>query len=194
LLGDSLSFCYDSKCNSVAFKKGLALTMMMTTTTTEPATFGFDFSATGLEAWVAQLPTMPAPLGAYIPCKQVGNLLYTSGMLPMHQGQLAYVGRVNEAVSVEEATRAAQLCVINALAGINAYLGGLSRVKSIIKVVGFVMGTADFYAQPTVINGASNLLAQVFGEAGKHARSAVGVATLPLQSPVEIELIVELTS
>ncbi len=147
-----------------------------------------------LEAWEALLPVAPTPVGSYVPCKVLGNTVFTSGTLPMKEGQLAYVGRVGEggALTVEEAQEAARLCILNALSILKAELGSLRRIKSVVKLVGFVMGTPEFYAQPAVINGASDLLVTILGEAvGRHARSAVGVANLPLQAPVELELIVE---
>jgi len=145
-----------------------------------------------LAEWEAELPEAPKPVAAYIPCRQSGNLVYTSGILPMTNGQLVYKGRVGEDLSVEEAQQAARLCIMNGLSVIKNEIGSLSKITKIVKVVGFVMGTAHFIEQPQVINGASLALAEIFGmEMGQHARSAVGVANLPLYSPVEIELIVE---
>jgi enamine deaminase RidA (YjgF/YER057c/UK114 family) len=149
-------------------------------------------SAKTLAQWDAELPEAPLPVASYIPCKQVGNLIFTSGMLPMQQGELLYKGRVGAEVSLEDAQAAARLCILNALSVIKTQVGSLANVKQVVKVTGFVMGTHDFYNQPAVINGASNTLTEVFGlELGQHARSAVGVANLPLEAPVEIELIVE---
>jgi enamine deaminase RidA (YjgF/YER057c/UK114 family) len=143
--------------------------------------------------WEQQLPQAPTPLGAYRPCKQTGTLLYTSGTLPTQNGTLAYKGTVGQDLTIEQAQEAAKLCILNALSNIKQHTGSLKQVKSIIKLVGFVMSDAQFYNQPTVINAASELLTTIFGQdAGCHARSAVGVSNLPLQAPVEIELIVEL--
>ncbi len=147
-----------------------------------------------LEAWEALLPVAPVPVGSYVPCRVLGNTVFTSGTLPMQEGTLAYVGRVGEggALTVEQAQEAARICILNALSILKAELGSLSRIKSVVKLVGFVMGTTEFYAHPAVINGASDLLVAILGESvGRHARSAVGVANLPLQAPVELELIVE---
>ena len=145
-----------------------------------------------LAQWDAELPEAPLPVASYIPCKQIGNLIFTSGMLPMQNGELLYKGRVGAEVSLEDAQAAARLCILNALSVIKAQVGSLENVKQVVKVTGFVMGTHDFYNQPAVINGASNTLTEVFGlSVGQHARSAVGVANLPLEAPVEIEIIVE---
>ncbi len=143
--------------------------------------------------WEAELPLPPAPVASYLPCRRVGDLIFTSGMLPMQNGELLYKGRVGVELSIEEAQAAARLCILNALSVIKAELGSLSRIKKVVKVTGFVMGTADFDAQPAVINGASNTLTEILGMAcGQHARSAVGVANLPLSAPVEIEIVVEI--
>lgn len=138
-----------------------------------------------------QLPEVPAPAGAYLPARISGNLLFTAGQLPMVGGKLLATGKVGATVDAESAKLLARQCAINALAAVSAALGDLDRVTGVIKVVGFVASTPDFTGQPGVINGASELLGEVFGDAGKHARSAVGVAVLPLDSPVEVELIVE---
>lgn len=138
-----------------------------------------------------QIPDVPTPAGAYLPARISGNLLFTAGQLPMVGGKLPATGKVGAEVDAEAAKSLARQCAINALAAINSALGDLDRVTGVIKVVGFVASTPDFTGQPGVINGASELLGEVFGDAGKHARSAVGVSVLPLDSPVEVELIVE---
>ncbi len=137
------------------------------------------------------LPVAPAPAGAYVPVVRTGNLAFTSGQLPMTGGKLQSQGKVGQEVSLEEGYRLAQTCVVNALAALKQNLGGLDRIVRVVKVVGFVASAPGFTAQPKVINGASDLLVSLFGEKGQHARSAVGVAELPLGSPVEVELIVE---
>jgi enamine deaminase RidA (YjgF/YER057c/UK114 family) len=145
-----------------------------------------------LAEWDTELPEVPKPVASYIPCRRVGNLIFTSGMLPMKNGELLFKGRVGDSVSLEDAQEAARQCILNGLSAIKSEVGSLSEIKQVVKVVGFVMGSADFYNQPAVINGASHTLTEVLGlEVGQHARSAVGVANLPLEAPVEIELIVE---
>jgi enamine deaminase RidA (YjgF/YER057c/UK114 family) len=136
------------------------------------------------------LPTVVPPLAAYVPAVRTGSLVYTSGQLPMTDGRLAVTGKVGGEVTAEEAYPLARTCALNALAAIHA-LVGLDSVVRVVKVVGFVASTADFTGQPGVVNGASELLGEVFGDGGAHARSAVGVAALPLDAPVEVELIVE---
>ena len=136
------------------------------------------------------LPPVVAPLAAYVPAAQTGTLVYTSGQLPMINGALPQSGRLGAEVTADEGYAHARQCALNALAAIDA-LVGLDSVVRVVKVVGFVASTPDFTAQPAVVNGASELLGEVFGDAGKHARSAVGVAALPLGAPVEVELIVE---
>lgn len=137
------------------------------------------------------LPVASAPIGAYVAAVQAGNLVYTSGQLPLVQGMIEQPGKVGREVSVNDASRAAEICTLNALAAIDA-LVGLDAVVRVVKVVGFVASAHDFTGQPAVINGASKMLVNVFGDAGVHARSAVGVAELPLNAPVEVELIVEI--
>lgn len=137
------------------------------------------------------VPEVAAPVAAYIPAKRSGNHVHTSGQLPMRDGQLLHVGKVGGEVSQEDATACARQAVLNALAAVRAEVGDLSAVKSVLKVVCFVASTTDFTAQPQVANGASELLGTVFGDAGRHVRSAVGVPVLPLDSPVEVELVVE---
>lgn len=139
-----------------------------------------------------ELPAVPESAGAYVPATRTGNLIFTAGQLPFESGELSTTGKVGDAVPVEEAYRAARLCALNALAAAAAEAGGLDRIGRIVKVTGFVASARGFNAQPQVINGASELLGEVFGELGLHARSAVGVAELPLDAPVEVELIAEL--
>jgi enamine deaminase RidA (YjgF/YER057c/UK114 family) len=138
------------------------------------------------------LPVVAAPIAAYVPALRTGNYVYTSGQLPLRDGDLIRTGKVGVEVSPEEAYDCAQQCALNALAAIRAEVGELSAVARLVKVVGFVASAPGFTAQPQVVTGASELLGKVFGDAGRHARSAVGVAVLPLDAPVEIELIVEL--
>jgi enamine deaminase RidA (YjgF/YER057c/UK114 family) len=137
------------------------------------------------------VPDVAKPVAAYIPAVRTGNYVYTSGQLPMRDGQLITTGKVGGEVSPEEAVECARVCALNALAAVRAELGDLSQVKRIVKVVAFVASTPDFTGQPGVANGASELFGEVFGEAGRHARSAVGVPVLPLDAPVEVELLVE---
>jgi enamine deaminase RidA (YjgF/YER057c/UK114 family) len=138
------------------------------------------------------LPGVAAPVAAYVPAVRSGDYVFTSGQLPIVDGSLAATGKVGAEVSAEDAKRLAATCVLNALAAIKAEIGDLDRVRRIVKVVGFVASTPDFTGQPGVVNGASDLLGDVFGDKGVHARSAVGVAVLPLDAPVEVELIVEI--
>ena len=138
-----------------------------------------------------ELPEVVAPLAAYVPAVRTGNLVYTSGQLPMQSGALPHTGKVGAQVRPEEGHALARICALNALAAVDA-LVGLDAVARVVKVVGFVASAPNFNGQPAVVNGASELLGEVFGDAGKHARSAVGVSELPLDAPVEVELIVEL--
>jgi enamine deaminase RidA (YjgF/YER057c/UK114 family) len=137
------------------------------------------------------LPETSKPLASYIPAVQSGNLVFTSGQLPMIAGSLAETGKVGGPVSPERAKELATVCALNALAAVKTVIGDLDKIKRIVKVVGFVSSVPEFSGQPAVVNGASEFLGEVFGEKGIHARSAVGVAVLPLDAPVEIELIVE---
>ncbi len=137
-----------------------------------------------------ELPEVAAPVAAYVPAIRTGNQVWTSGQLPFVDGQLAATGKVGEDVTEEEASRLARAAALNGLAAIDA-LVGIDKVTRILKIVGYVASAPGFSAQPAVVNGASNLMGEVFGEAGEHARSAVGVAELPLGAPVEVELIVE---
>jgi enamine deaminase RidA (YjgF/YER057c/UK114 family) len=139
-----------------------------------------------------ELPAVPESAGAYVPATRAGSLLFTAGQLPFENGELRKTGKVGDEVSAEEAHAAARLCALNALAAAAAEAGSLDRIGRVIKVTGFVASAAGFNAQPQVINGASELIGEVFGEAGLHARSAVGVAELPLDAPVEVELVAEL--
>ncbi|MFG1797389.1 RidA family protein [Nocardia sp. NPDC049149] len=136
------------------------------------------------------LPPVAAPVAAYIPAIRTGSLVYTSGQLPFVNGELSAVGKVGAEVSTEDAKEAARLCALNALAAVHA-LVGLDAVVRIVKVVGFVASAPGYNDQPIVINGASEFLAEVFGDAGVHARSAVGVSELPRNTPVEVEIIAE---
>ena len=138
------------------------------------------------------LPGVAAPVAAYVPAVRSGDYVFTSGQLPMVDGSLAVTGKVGAEVSAEDAKQLAATCVLNALAAIKAEIGDLDRVRRVVKVVGFVASTPDFTGQPGVVNGASELLGEVFGDKGVHARSAVGVAVLPLDAPVEVELTVEI--
>lgn len=137
-----------------------------------------------------ELPAVVPPVAAYVPAVRTGNLVYTSGQLPMVAGALPATGKVGAAVSADDAAGLARTCALNALAAIDA-LVGIESVVRVVKVVGFVASDPSFTGQPAVVNGASEFLGQVFGDAGAHARSAVGVASLPLDAPVEVELIVE---
>jgi len=137
-----------------------------------------------------ELPPVVAPLAAYVPAVRTGSLVYTSGQVPFIDGKLPATGKVGAEVSPEQAVDLARTCALNALAAVHA-LVGLDSVVRVVKVVGFVASTPEFAGHPAVINGASDLLGEIFGDAGAHARSAIGVAALPLDAPVEVELIVE---
>jgi enamine deaminase RidA (YjgF/YER057c/UK114 family) len=137
------------------------------------------------------LPQVATPAGAYVPAVMSGNLVFTAGQIPLVEGKLAATGKVGKDLSAEQAREIARICALNAVAAVKSVLGDLDRVKKIVKVVGFVASAPDFSQQPAVVNGASELLEQIFGDKGIHARSAVGVAVLPLDAPVEVELIVE---
>ena len=139
-----------------------------------------------------ELPTVPRPAGSYVPAVRAGTLLFTAGQLPFKDGGLPYTGKVGEDVSLEEAKEAARLCALNALAAAKAEAGTSENVHRVIKVAGYVASSSGFNDQPEVINGASDLLGALFGDKGLHARTAVGVAELPLNVPVEIELTIEL--
>ena len=137
------------------------------------------------------LPQVTPPLAAYVPAVRTGRYVYTSGQLPMLAGELLAVGKVGADLGAAEASALARTCALNALAAVASVAGGLSAIRRIVKVTGFVASTPSFTQQAQVVNGASELLLEVFGEAGRHARSAVGMAVLPLDAPVEIELIAE---
>jgi enamine deaminase RidA (YjgF/YER057c/UK114 family) len=137
------------------------------------------------------LPDTPTPVAAYIPAKQSGKLVFTAGQLPMVNGELISKGLLGQEVAIEDANKAARVCTLNALAAIKGVIGDLDRIKQIVRVVGYVASIPTFTQQPAVVNGASELLLEIFGDAGKHARSAVGMAVLPLNASVEIELTVE---
>jgi enamine deaminase RidA (YjgF/YER057c/UK114 family) len=138
------------------------------------------------------VPEVVPPVAAYVPAVRSGDLVFTSGQLPMRAGEMLSTGKVGAGVSPEEAYACAQQCALNAIAAIKAEIGDLSLVARIVKVVVFVASAPDFIGQPKVANGASELFGEVFGDAGVHARSAVGVAALPLDAPVEVEVIVAL--
>ena len=146
--------------------------------------------STRLKELGVELPGVAAPLAAYVPATQSGQWVFTSGQLPFVDGKLPATGKVGAEVSPEEAKQYAATCILNALAAVHA-LVGIDSIKRVVKVVGFVASAEGFTGQPGVVNGASELLGEIFGDAGKHARSAVGVAELPIGAPVEIELIVE---
>jgi enamine deaminase RidA (YjgF/YER057c/UK114 family) len=137
------------------------------------------------------LPQVTKPVASYVPAMVTGNLVFTAGQLPFADGALPATGKVGAEVSAEDAQRFARTCALNALAAAESVIGSLDRVTRIVKVVGFVASAPDFTGQPAVINGASDVLGEIFGDAGRHARSAVGVAVLPLDAPVEVELILE---
>lgn len=140
------------------------------------------------------LPPVAAPVAAYVPAVRTGGFVYTSGQLPTVDGKLPAVGKVGAEVSAADAAGMARTCALNALAAAASAAGGLDAIGRIVKVTGFVASAPGFSGQPQVVNGASELLIEVFGEDGRHARSAVGVAELPLNAPVEVELIAELRS
>ena len=143
-----------------------------------------------LAALGLSLPDVAKPVAAYIPAVRSGNHVFTAGQLPLRSGEMITTGKVGDQVTPEQAAECAQQCALNALAAIGAEVP-LEQVRRIVKVVVFVASTPDFTGQPTVANGASELVGEVFGDAGRHARSAVGVAVLPLDAPVEVEMIVE---
>jgi enamine deaminase RidA (YjgF/YER057c/UK114 family) len=137
------------------------------------------------------LPGVATPVASYVPAMTTGNLLFTAGQLPFVDGQLVRTGKVGTDISGSEAAALARICTLNALAAAKATLGSLDRVTRIVKVNGFVASHPDFIGQPQVLNGASEILGEIFGDLGHHARAAVGVAVLPLDAPVEVELILE---
>lgn len=137
------------------------------------------------------LPVPPKPAGSYIPVVKTGNLLFVSGQIPMKEGKVVFQGKVPTDISMEDAQKASKLCIINALAQLKAEIGTLDKISKIVKVSGFVNSSQDFVEQPKIINAASDLLFEIFGDKGKHSRIAVSVASLPLNSTVEIDLIAE---
>ncbi len=137
------------------------------------------------------LPQVATPAGAYVPAVVSGNLVFTAGQIPLVDGKLVATGKVGKDLNEDQAKEIARICALNAVAAGKSVIGDLDRVTKVVKVVGFVSSTPDFTAQPSVVNGASELLEQIFGDRGIHARSAVGVAVLPLDAPVEVELVVE---
>ncbi|MBF8193462.1 RidA family protein [Nonomuraea sp. K274] len=139
------------------------------------------------------LPEVPAPVAAYVPAVRTGDLVYTSGQVPFVDGKLAGTGKLGADLTTQEGAALARICALNAVAAVKSEIGDLGRVVRIVKVVVFVAGDPSFAEQPQVGNGASELLTEVFGDAGRHARSAVGVAALPLNVPVEVELIAEVS-
>jgi enamine deaminase RidA (YjgF/YER057c/UK114 family) len=138
-----------------------------------------------------ELPAVVPPVAAYVPAVRTGNLVYTSGQLPLREGTLIATGKSGDTVDAAVAVECAQQCALNALAAIKSEIGDLAKITRIVKLVAFIASTPDFTGQPQVANGASELLGQVFGEAGQHARSAFGVAQIPMGACVEIELIAE---
>jgi enamine deaminase RidA (YjgF/YER057c/UK114 family) len=137
------------------------------------------------------LPDVPKPLGSYVPYVRTGNLIYLSGMLPFKDGKLLTAGKVGESVSLEDAVSCARLAAINAVAVLKSAIGNLGNIKRCLKISGFVASASDFTDQPKVLNGASDFLFEIFGDAGRHSRAAVGVNVLPMNSPVEVEFIFE---
>ena len=140
-----------------------------------------------------ELPSVSPPLGSYVPARISGNYIYVSGQLPLQEGKLMVTGKVGDEVSVEDASRAARMDAVKAIADIKNQIGDLSKVQKIVKITGYVASAPGFYNQANVLNGASDLFFEVFGEEGKHARAAVGVAGLPMNSPVEVAVLAELT-
>ena len=140
------------------------------------------------------LPTPPKPAGSYIPVVTSGNLVFVSGQIPMQDGKVSYTGKVPTERTIEDAQNAAKICAVNILAQIKANLGSLDRISKIVRVSGFVNSTGDFAEHPKIINAASDLFFEIFGEKAKHSRIAVGVSSLPLNSTVEIDMIAEFTS
>jgi len=138
------------------------------------------------------LPDVPMPLAAYIPAQRAGDLVYTSGQIPLKAGELVFKGKVGADLTEEQAYEAAKLCAVNCLSAIKSLIGSLDKIEQIIKVTGFVNSAPGFFSQPKVINGASDFFLEVFGDAGRHARAAVGVCELPIDAAVEVEVIVKL--
>lgn len=147
-----------------------------------------------LKALGIELPAVPKPVASYVPAVLAGDVLYLSGMLPFRDGQVAITGKLGQEVTVERGAEAARLALLNALAVVKQELGSLDRVQRVVRVVGHVASAPGFVQQPAVINGASDLLVQVFGEAGRHARVALGAAELPLHAAIELELLIQVKS
>ena len=141
-----------------------------------------------------EIPTPPSPAGSYIPVVTTGNLAYVSGQIPIKEGKVVFEGKVPEIQSLDSARDAAKICIINGLAQLKANLGSLDKITKFVRISGFVNSSPDFTEQPKVINAASDLLVEIFGEMAKHSRIAVGVSSLPLNSTVEIDMIVEFTN
>ncbi len=141
-----------------------------------------------------EIPTPPNPAGSYIPVVTTGNLAFVSGQIPMKDGKVIVEGKVPEKQSLDSAREAAKICIINGLAQLKANLGSLDKITKFVRISGFVNSSQDFTEQPKVINAASDLLVEIFGDMAKHSRIAVGVASLPLNSTVEIDMIVEYSS
>lgn len=146
-----------------------------------------------LKALNIELPMAPKPVANYVPVVRAGDLLFLSGVLPSRDGQLILTGKLGQGITIEQGMEAAKVAALNALAIVRSEVGSLDKVKRIVKMVGHIASAPGFTDQPQVLNGASDLLVQIFGESGKHARVAVGAAELPRQAPVEIELIVQVT-
>src|SRR4030066_498610 len=140
-----------------------------------------------------ELPEAPTPLGSYIPVLSIGNLVFLSGILPLRQGKLIKQGKVGKDLSLDEAREEAKTATINALSVLKAHVGSLDKITRCVKIAGYIASSPDFTEQPKVLNAASDLLFEIFGEKGRHVRSAVGVNVLPLNSPVEIEFIFEVS-
>ena len=141
-----------------------------------------------------ELPTPPSPAGSYIPVVTTGNLAFVSGQIPMREGKVIFEGKVPEQQSLESARDAAKICIINGLAQLKANLGSLDKIRKFVRISGFVNSSPNFTEQPKVINAASDLLVEIFGDMAKHSRIAVGVASLPLNSTVEIDMVVEFST
>lgn len=145
-----------------------------------------------LESMGLKLPPVPKPVAAYVPAVMVGKYIYTSGQLPLVDGELAYKGKMGRELTEDQGYAAAKICAVNCLSAVREMAGSLDHVEKIVKVTGFVNSAEGFVNQPKVINGASELLGEIFGEAGRHARSAVGVSELPLGAAVEVEVVVKI--
>ena len=141
-----------------------------------------------------ELPIPPSPAGSYIPVVTTGNLAFVSGQIPMREGKVVFEGKVPEQQSLESARDAAKICIVNGLAQLKANLGSLDKIRKFVRISGFVNSSPNFTEQPKVINAASDLLVEIFGEMAKHSRIAVGVASLPLNSTVEIDMVVEFST